>query len=293
MKIEIRSGGELTKLLDELGAEIVDAHITFKLLSDLLEARREFKIVFNQSIAFWGTTFRALLNSYLSTLCRVYDGNKKGLNLRNLLETIYANRSLFGEDQFRERLRGNAFVDSLASTNRVPSCSELEEDLKLVRERDPLVRKLLVWRNNAVAHKNAMVALGTSDILISANMSREDVEELLGRALRLFNKYSSLYRASTNSRQIIGHDDYLSLLKLAEAGILLLRFHPNREDGRRRGARGAIEDAEACDGPRNGLEIESSWRLGTRRRSPIHPRIGPPQERWTHPSLLLGLGRHL
>jgi hypothetical protein len=50
-------------------------------------------------------------------------------------------------------------------------------------------------------------------------LSIEEFEALLGHALRIFNKYSSLYRASTHSSNLIGRDDYKNLLKFAELGL--------------------------------------------------------------------------
>ena len=42
---------------------------------------------------------------------------------------------------------------------------------------------------------------------------------LLDKSFSIFNRYSSLYRASTWSRQIIGHDNYKSLLEFLRLGL--------------------------------------------------------------------------
>jgi hypothetical protein len=62
-------------------------------------------------------TLSAHMDATLLQLCKAYDlyDGKPTLNLRNFLETIQANLYLFDEPNFRERLKENAFVDSLAA----------------------------------------------------------------------------------------------------------------------------------------------------------------------------------
>jgi hypothetical protein len=219
MKIDIQTGAELSKLLDTLAHEIVDAHIYHKLFSDLTDSITEYSREFQQSNTFWGLTIDSLKEARLIRLCRVFDQNSDGLNLVNLLETIKANLHLFQEEHFRDRLRNNAFIDSLAETNRVPSPDQLDGDIDYASSRNPLVKKLMIWRNKIVAHRDAKVSLGKIRTLESNPISNLEIEELLSQSLIIFNRYSSLYTASTWSRQVIGHDDYRSLLKFLRLGI--------------------------------------------------------------------------
>ncbi|MFN9789788.1 MAG: hypothetical protein ACK53X_01690, partial [Holosporales bacterium] len=175
---------------------------------------------FIQANTFWFLTRKSLMSSCLLNLCRTYDQEEsKSLNLKNLLDTIKANLPLFAEAHFRERLSNNAFVDSLASTNRIPTVQEIEQDLELTTDLNPLVKKLIIWRNNIIAHRSSKVALGKNQILEDNPISHAEITELLKDSLVIFDKYSGLYRESRHSVQIVGHDDYLQVLKYMKAGI--------------------------------------------------------------------------
>ena len=219
MKINIQSDKEINSLLDALANEIVDANIYHRLFCDLVDSIDSHQRELSQSNTFWSLTLDALRDARLTRLCRVYDQESKSLNLVNLLDTIKANLHLFEEHYFRERLQDNAFVDSLAQTGRVPPIAQLDEDIEFSSCRNPLVKKLMIWRNNIVAHRGAKVALGNDQILADNPLSQPEMEQLLDRSFEIFNRYSSLYRASTWSRQIIGHDDYKSLLEFLSLGL--------------------------------------------------------------------------
>jgi len=149
----------------------------------------------------------------------MYDQESSSLNLVNLLDTIKANLHFFSEPHFRQRMAGNAFVDSLAQYNRVPELDQLESDSKSVSCENPLVKKLMIWRGNLVAHRGAKVALGKKKILTDNPLTHREVDQLLDHALDTFNKYSGLYRASTWSVKAIGEDDYKHLLEFLRLGL--------------------------------------------------------------------------
>lgn len=91
-------------------------------------------------------TRNAYIDAIFLRLCKAYDlseGNSN-LSLRNFLETIQGNLHFFDEPNFRERLQGNAFVDSLAAEPRKPELAELQKDLESVSKDNPLVKKLMV-----------------------------------------------------------------------------------------------------------------------------------------------------
>jgi AbiU2 len=218
-EIKIETAEELTKLLDALAKEIVDANIYHRLLFDLMDSQESNKPVFRNSNTFWSLTFDSLQDAMMIRLCRVYDQHSSSLNLANLLLTIQSNLDLFQENHFRDRLQSNAFIDSLTEVNRVPSEKDLKADIKYVSNENPLVDKLTVWRGNIIAHRGAKVVLGKTRILDEKPLSWSEIEDLLDKGFEIYNRYSSLYRASTYSRQIMGHDDYKSLLKFANLGL--------------------------------------------------------------------------
>jgi len=219
MEIKIKTGEELKRLLDVLGKEIVNANIYWSLFSGLVDSLASHEKEFAQSQTFWGLTLDSLRDASFLHLCRVYDQHEKVLSLTNLLDTIKANLPLFSDVNFRKRLSGNAFVDSLAGRDRIPTIDEVESDIKLVTRENHTVRKLMYWRDNAIAHTAAKISLGKNKILANNPISKTEFKQLLEQSFAICNKYSSLYMASTRSRQITGHDDYKSLLRFIGMGL--------------------------------------------------------------------------
>jgi hypothetical protein len=220
MNITIKSGEELNKLLDALATDIVDANIYFKLFTGLISSFPEYSDERNQSNTFWSLTLQAVKEAYLIRLCRIFDQNNKSLNLVNLLDTIKTNRHFFEEPHFKERLKDNAFVESLAEGVIIPSIEELQADIEFASNDNPVVYKLSLWRGNVYAHTSAKTALGKFINTLEENsISEAEIKQLLDQSFSISNKYMSLYVASTWSRQIIGHDDYLSLFKFLRMGL--------------------------------------------------------------------------
>ena len=183
MQIQIRDSSEFHSLLLALVDELVDAHIHFRLFKSLNADIPEYVRVFNQSCAFWQLTLRAHLDAVFLRLCKAYDqygGGNPSLNLRNLLDTVAANLYLFDEPNFRERLRDNPFVDSLAATSRRPDLAQLQQDLLSVSSSDPLVNKLTIWRNNFYAHRSPAQILDAEvfDLLVKSADGRLKLRDL-------------------------------------------------------------------------------------------------------------------
>ena len=214
MEIEIQTGEELNLLLEALLDEIVKANSYYRLVSGLENAVPDYEWEYRQAGVFWHLTQNALKDACLISLCRIYDQNSETLNLFNLLHTIKANLHLFSEPHFRERFKNNAFVDSLAQDKRTPEIDELESDMESVSCRNQTVKKLMIWRGNIIAHSNANVALGKNKILDDKPLLEAEIKQLLEHSLKMFNKYSSLYRNSIQNDQlfILGQDDYKNLL---------------------------------------------------------------------------------
>jgi hypothetical protein len=220
MKITIKSGEELNKLLDALAKDIVDANIYYKLFAGLTSSISNYSDEINQSNTFWFLTVQAIKEAFLFRLCRIFEQNDRSLNLVNLLDTIKANRHYFEEPQFRERLKDNAFIESLVEGVKIPSIEELQSDIAFASDGNPIVKKLILWRMNVYAHTGAKTALGKFvDSLEKNSIAKEEIEQLLDKCFSISNKYMNLYKSSTWSRQIIGHDDYLSLFKFLRAGL--------------------------------------------------------------------------
>lgn len=221
MEIKIDNSEEFQHLLESLASEVVDASIHFKLYSDLTGAISEYQTEYNQTNAFWSLTFQSHLDAAVFRLCKIYDQHAKTLNLRNLLDTIKANIDVFDTEDFRKRLKDNPFVESLSEKSRKPDEQQLEEDLVYVSNENPLIKNLLVLRNNFYAHRNAKDAITKRNLADDYPLTIENIGELLTVGIRLINHYSGLFRASTYSTNIIGRDDFNFVLKSIREHLLL------------------------------------------------------------------------
>lgn len=219
MVIQIESDEEMKKLFDALVSQIVDGQIYYRLLCDLIAARKEDYKPFTQAPAFWYLTFNAVRDAYMVRLCRVYDTHSAALNIVNFLDTIKANPQLFSEDYFKKRLSDNPHVDSLWDSDRILDAAQLEKDIESVSTKNPIVHKLIMWRHNMVAHIGAGSVLDNNRVLVDNPLTEIEIEKLLEQSMDIFNRYSNMYRAGTWIPQIIGHDDYKTVLKFMNLGL--------------------------------------------------------------------------
>ena len=220
MQIRIRSAKEFHTLLEALIAELNQGQDHFTLMRDLDAAHKDFAREFNQTQTFWYLTRRAHIDATLVRLCKAYDQHSKSLNLRNLLDTIAANMHHFDEAEFRDRLKDNPFVDSLAATARRPDPAQIESDKRLVaHDSNPLVKKLMMWRHGFVAHRDAGKLLKGTAPGQSHQLTFADIQTLLDNGLAIVNRYSILFVAASHARHIVGNDDYRRLLQAMRARL--------------------------------------------------------------------------
>lgn len=194
-----------------LAQDIVDANIHYRFHQDLNSAIPEYVSELNQAATFWNLTMSAQVDATLLRLCRAYDSHSASLSLPRLLATIEANLHIFETPAFKERLKKNPFVESLAKDSRVPDKNELKADIILASSSDPLVSSLLAWRNNIGAHRNPRETLSPSSVVVDP-LKFSDVEKLLERAIRILNKYSLLFAALAYSTSMVGADDFKYVL---------------------------------------------------------------------------------
>jgi len=152
-------------------------------------------------------------------LFRAYDQDTRALHLRSWLLTIQENLHLFDEESFRERLKDNPYVASLAADSRKPDVATLADDIALCSSNDPIVKRLTVYRSNRVAHRNAKALLSPEDIGERFGLTFDDIRTLLERAKTIVNRYSYLFAASTYSTKVIGHDDFEYIFKCVEERV--------------------------------------------------------------------------
>jgi len=217
--IRIASAEEFQRLLEALASDVGSANIHWRLYRDLQAALREAPVVRNQSNTFWYLTLNAHSLTALQSLTRAYDSNRQALHLYGWLKTIQANSHFFETAEFKRRLAGNPFVDSLAEHPRMPDPKQLAEDIVLCSTTDPKVKVLVRHRGNIAAHRNAKATAAGHSLSEDFGISDEDFETLLDRAHHIVNRYSSLFAASTYSRQMVGHDDYRYIVKCVKDAV--------------------------------------------------------------------------
>ena len=209
--IRIKNSTEFDMLMKGLAQDIVDANVHYQLHKNLNNAISEYVTELNQSAAFWNLAISAQVDATLLRLCRAYDSHTASLSLPRLLATIEANLHIFDTPKFKERLKDNPFVESLASDCRMPNKNELDADIALASSADPLVSRLLAWRNNIGAHRNPKETLSPNSVVVDP-LDFTGVEVLLERAASILNKYSMLFKALGYSTTMVGADDYKYVL---------------------------------------------------------------------------------
>ena len=230
--INVADSAEFGRLIEAMSRDIVNAQIHYKLYRDLHAALSEHRIVEAQSRTFWSLTLQAHLNACIHLLCRVYDQNPKALHLRSWLLTIRENLNLFDEEEFRERLKDNPYVDSLAKDPRKPDHTILERDLLLCSTDDPLVKTLQIHRGSRIVHRSAKNIVAEREIGDEHPLTYGAVETLLSRATEILNRYSNLFAANTYSTQIIGHDDFKFIIQCVEQKVEADRNERRRRFGK-------------------------------------------------------------
>ena len=209
--IRIKNSAEFDSLMKGLARDIVDANIHYRLYKNLNNAISEYVTELNQSPAFWNLTFSAQIDATLLRLSRAYDSHTVSLNLPRLLATIKANLHIFDTQDFKQRLKDNPFVESLANDCRIPDINELKADIDLVSTTDTLVKRLLEWRNNIGTHRNPRVTLVPNSVMV-APLKYSEIESLLERAITILNNYSMLFGALAYSASMVGANDYKDVL---------------------------------------------------------------------------------
>jgi hypothetical protein len=137
---------------------------------------------------------------------------------------------LFEKEEFRQRLKDNPFVESLAQTPRKPDQAMLDANIRLCSPEDSLVKTLVVLRNNHVAHRAANIVIHGINIYDNHPFHFGDFETLLARALAILNEYHRLFAATTNSTKIVGGDDYRYIFKCVEERLMQVEEQIQREE---------------------------------------------------------------
>lgn len=217
--ISVNDSAEFERLLKALSDDIVDAHIHYRLYQELIEAIEKHPLVVQQSNTFWTFTLQGHLNSSVYALLRAYDQDPRSLHLYSWLATIQENLHLFDDAAFRERLKDNPYVASLAEDPRKPDPAVLAEDIAACSSNDPIVKKLTIYRSNRIAHRSAKFLLSSLEKDERYGLTFEELRTLLERAKAILNRYCYLFSASVYSTTAVGHDDFDYLFKCVQEKV--------------------------------------------------------------------------
>jgi hypothetical protein len=228
----INSRATFDGLLDHLATEGRRAGDHWCLWGALDAAFDDYSKELNQSPQFWGLTRRALQDSVILRLGRLFDPTNGALSLGNFLETIH-NHAL------------NHSLGSLGLDVPGLDTAAIQEELKQVSDADPLVSRLMQVRNQYLAHRQAsLVRRGTFDSL--PELRREDIDTLLNRASAIVDKYCRLYDRPLMSVRFVGADDYKHMLDLLKAGLESIEARHADDVGRLRQKRNTKRITTLC-----------------------------------------------
>jgi len=220
---------EFTKLLDVLVDDLLDANHHYRLYHNLRQSLKEYEHEINTYSGFWSLVFDALREVCLVHLCRAYDNRQRKdgtfdtLSLKNLLLIIQGNTEIFDISKFKERLKENSYVDSLAQEDRKLNDEQIKMDLQAVsKDTNPLVDKLYKLRNKKIAHTDINEILKGKDEPNPLTWS--EIEDLINTGLRIFNEYLKRFNASTYPSMLIGENQYKEVLRLIRIGRKTINF---------------------------------------------------------------------
>ena len=219
----VSASEEFARLLKALADDVVYAHIHWRMATDLGASLVQQPLVETQSQTFWYLTHKAHVAASLQHLCRAFDQEQSSLHLLSWLRTIEGNLHIFAVDAFKERLKTNPYVQSLAASAQRPDPAALALDIAACIATDPLVRKLTIYRGSTAAHRSKKLALRPRAAGQPPLLTDEDVGVLLSRAKTVLNRYSNMFSAEVHSTSMIGHDDYKYIFQSVEENVTAAR----------------------------------------------------------------------
>jgi hypothetical protein len=84
--------------------------------------------------------------------------------------------------------------------------------LAFIGEDNPAVKALIVWRNNYFSHRSPHHAINDISLTSTHPLQSADIDRLLTEGMAILNRYSGLFWANHYSTDIIGRDDFRSVL---------------------------------------------------------------------------------
>jgi hypothetical protein len=209
--ITVTNEQEFERLRERIDREVSHARHHWYLLKALEKASVEYWREMNESNTFWHLTFIAHRDAVLAHLGRVYDKTIGSLSLARFLEIVTENPNFFSDDARRDRLKDNAYVESLVRGRRFDAAT-LDADLQTVSNSDPLVKVLHDLRNKAIAHTDGEAVKSNAAEAHKRWLPADEIETLLNRATDITGKYS-LFFGGSYCGGIACADDFMGTLR--------------------------------------------------------------------------------
>jgi hypothetical protein len=181
----------LNVLISDLGK--VNDYLT--LFKNLVDGQQEYWRGMAGAPAFWSTTRQALQDAALYGLARAYDWRDDALTLKTMLKTIESAPSFLTHPEDFDT-------------------AQLAADLIFVqRETNPVVMRLMVWRNKFFAHRDPIKIIDARKLSDDHPLAWTDIDSLLDTGFRILNRYSIDFFRTSTLANVHGHQDYLTVLK--------------------------------------------------------------------------------
>jgi hypothetical protein len=208
--IRISGDVDLEKLLTGLSHDVVRAPAFLRLYKALEAKFREHQKEVNLSPFFWSLTRDAIKEAGLVRLARIYDQQKSALSLRTLLLTVRDNPKLFKDDAVKKRVNSD-YAKEMRLGSHAPDPEDIKAHLKLVSHDEPLVKKIVEWRNTLGAHISPQRLLKETEGAVYP-LTLDDAFNLCSRAYDVFNHYTSLFHSVSYARMIIGEEGSIDIV---------------------------------------------------------------------------------
>ena len=172
--IRIKSRAEFDWLIEHATHEAYRARDHWEFWGEMDGSFGEYSIELNQTPAFWELTRRAHQDAVALRLGRLYDPHASATSLGNLMQTMRENAAR----------GGTLFPPAIAALD----VAELDADIADVSDKDPAVAKLLLLRNEYLAHRSTRhVIKGTFASL--PTLEKDEISGLMTKAIHLLRKY--------------------------------------------------------------------------------------------------------
>jgi hypothetical protein len=179
--------------LNALWDELYWANFYYDIFKELSRLHNEHKEAVSFSPHFWGFTLRAHCQTALVYLHRIYDQNKDSFNLHRFLLTVRERRDIFDPKAVRQRRENDPHADFLIKVFGSLDSVQLDNDIMLSSNADPMVSNLNAWRDKVTFHKDEREMDRQKPFDDEHPLPDRDIDELIKRGFQILRRYSQYF----------------------------------------------------------------------------------------------------